>query len=182
LVFGKWFICAITRETMNANTMNLINNKDKVGSSLILLFSLIYLNASFDIPLNQVLDNEVMTARTLPICLSIMAIAICLIQIFIPARGAADETIAKAIAGFQWTPCLLLTGLMLLYSLTFNLVGFAIATFLFLFTGFSILKEKRFVLSAAISASVVLFMWLVLTQMFDVYLDPGDLYRFLVKG
>jgi putative tricarboxylic transport membrane protein len=162
--------------------MNFINNKDKVGSSFILLFSLVYLNASFDIPINQVLNVEALTARTLPIYLATMTIVVCLIQIFTPSVGTSEESIQDAISGFQWRPCLLLTGLMLLYSLAFKFVGFAIGTFLFLFIGFVILKEKRHLLSAAISGGVAVFMWLVLTQLFDIYLDTGDLYRFLVEG
>jgi len=165
-----------------ASDMKFLNNKDKVGSSIILLTALIYLNATFDIPINRVFGGEVFTARTLPICLSIMAIVVSLIQIFIPARGAVDETISDAIAGFQWMPCLLLTGSMLLYSLTFKFFGFLIGTFLFLFIGFAILKEKRYQLSAAISGGVAVFMWAILTQLFDIYLDSGDLYRLLVGG
>jgi len=159
--------------------MRFFDNKDKLGSSLVLLFALIYLNATFNIPIDQMLASEVFTARTLPIFLSITAIVVCLFQIFVPASGTADETISDAIAGFQWQPCLLLTGSMLLYSLTFKFFGFLISTFLFLFIGFAILKEKRYVLSAAVAGGVVVFMWLVLTQMFDVYLDSGDLYRLL---
>jgi putative tricarboxylic transport membrane protein len=167
---------------LKACMMNFINNKDKVGSAIILLFSLVYLNASFDIPINQVLRIEVFTARTLPIYLSTMAIVVCLIQMFIPSSGAADDSIKDAIAGFQWKPCFLLTGLMLIYSLTFKFVGFAIGTFLFLFIGFAILKEKRYLLSATIAGGVSIFMWLILTQMFDIYLDSGDLYRLLAEG
>ncbi len=161
--------------------MNFINNKDKVGSSLILLFALIYLNASFDIPVHQVLGGGVMTARTLPIYLSIITIVVCLVQIFLPATEVADETISDAVAGFQWKPCLLLTGLMLLYTLTFKFLGFLVGTFLFLFIGFAILKEKRFLLSAAVAGGVAGFMWIILTQMFDIYLDSGDLFRLLVE-
>jgi len=160
--------------------MKFLDNKDNVGSGLILLFALAYLNSAFDIPVNQVLGIEVFTARTLPISLSIMAIVVCLIQIFIPASGSTDETISDAIAGFQWKPCLLLTGLMLLYSLTFKFLGFLVGTFLFLIIGFLILQEKRHRLSAAIAGGVAVFMWVILTQMFEIYLDPGDLYRLLV--
>ena len=162
--------------------MNFINNKDKLGSSIVLLFALFYLNATFDIPVDQMSTGEEFTARTLPIFLSIMAIVVCLIQIFIPARGAADETISDAIAGFQWKPCLLLTGAMLIYGLTFQFFGFLIATFLFLFAGFAILKEKRYLMSAAVSGGVAVFMWVILTQLFDIYLDSGDLYRSLAGG
>jgi hypothetical protein len=162
--------------------MNFINNKDKVGSSFILLFALVYLNAAFDIPIHQVMGHEVMTARTLPIYLAVITIVVCLLQIFIPARGEADETISAAIAGFQWKPCILLTASMLLYSLTFKFFGFFIGTFLFLFTGFAILKEKRYLLSASVAGGVAGFMWVILTQMFDIYLDSGDLMRQLVEG
>ncbi len=157
--------------------MNFINNKDKVGSGLILLFALVYLNASFDITINQVIGNEVMTAKTLPTYLALLTIFVCLIQIFFPTREAAGETISDAIAGFQWKPCLLLTGLMLLYSLTFKFFGFFLGTFLFLFTGFSILKEKRYLLSTTVALSVAGFMWIILTQVFDIYLDSGELFR-----
>ena len=160
--------------------MNFINNKDKVGSSVVLLVALVYLNAAFDIPVNQVFGREVFSARTLPIALSIIAIVVCLVQIFAPARELPDESISEAIDGFQWKPCLMLTGAMLAYSLTFEFLGFLIATFLFLFVGFSILKETRYLVSAAVSGGVSVFMWTVLTQMFDIFLDSGDLYRFLV--
>jgi len=167
---------------LNAITMSFINNKDKVGSSLILLFALVYLNATFGISIDHGMANEVFTARTLPQFLSIMAIVVCLLQIFKPAAGVADESIANAIAGFQWQPCLLLIGSMLMYSLTFKFFGFLLGTFLFLFIGFAMLKEKRYLLSAAVAAGVAGFMWIVLTQLFDIYLDSGDLLRLLVEG
>jgi putative tricarboxylic transport membrane protein len=168
--------------TDSVSDMKFLNNKDKVGSSIVLLFALIYLSATFDIPIDRMSTGEQFTARSLPIFLSILAIATCLIQIFIPVRGAADETISDAIAGFQWKPCLLLTVSMLVYGLTFQFFGFPVATFLFLFTGFAILKEKRYLLSAAISGGVAVFMWVVLTQVFDIYLDTGDLYRLVAGG
>jgi putative tricarboxylic transport membrane protein len=160
--------------------MKFYNDKDKIGSIIILLAALIYLNATFIIPIDQVLGNEVFTARTLPIGLSVLTIFICVIQISMPVSGAADETIAEAVAGFHWKPCILLTGLMLVYSLTFKLFGFSLATFLFLFAGFTVLREKRYLLSATISAAVAIFMWAILTQMFDIYLESGSLYRWLV--
>jgi len=160
--------------------MNFINNKDKVGSSIILLFAIIYLNVAIDLPTNRLLDYEVFTARTLPVGLAIIAIFVCLLQMFIPASNAEDETISTAIAGFRWRPCLLLTGLMLLYGLTFNFLGFSLGTSLFLFTGFSIMGEKRYLVSVAVSGAVTAFMWIILTQVFDIFLDPGNLYRLTV--
>jgi putative tricarboxylic transport membrane protein len=162
--------------------MKFFNNKEKVGSALVLLFALIYLNATFDIPVHQMIFVEIFNARTLPMFLAIATIIICLVLIFTPGGGLSDETMTDAVAGFQWKPCFLLTVLMLSYGLTFNFFGFLIATFLFLFIGFSILEEKRYQMSATVAGAVAVFMWAVLTQMFDIFLDSGDLYRLVVAG
>jgi putative tricarboxylic transport membrane protein len=162
--------------------MNFINDKNKVGSSLILLFSLIYLNAAFDIPLNQVLGGEIFTARTLPQCLSIVTIVVCLIQLSMSTGSTQTETISKAVSGFQWRPCVLLTLLMLFYGLSFNFLGFVIATFVFLLSGFIILGERRYLLCAGVSLALAIIIWGALTQVFDIYLDSGSLFRLVAGG
>ena len=162
--------------------MKMINSKDKVGACIILLFALIYLAVTFDIPIGRIAGSEVFNARTLPIVLAITTIFLCLAQIFMPTKELASETISASIKGFQWRPCLLLIVLMLGYGLTFGVFGFALATFLFLFIGFLILGERRYFLSVAIAAGVAVAMWLLLTQLFDIYLDSGDLYRLLANS
>ena len=161
--------------------MGFINSKDKVGSSLFLLFSLCYLNFTFDIPLNSVFGAEILSARSMPIFLSVMAIALCLIHLFLPIQKDQDETISEAVAGFEWRLCFFSILLMLAYGLTFEFFGFVVGTFLFLVLGFFIMRERRIILSVSISAGIVTFMWATLTQLFDIYLDAGDLYR-LVAG
>jgi len=159
--------------------MKFLNDKDRVGCSFILVFALVYFYASFDIPLSTLPGNEVFTARTLPMYLSILTIGFCLLRIFYPERKEAGDTIAAAVRSFRWRPFALLSGLMLAYSLSFKFLGFGIATVLFLFAGFYILKERRLWLSFLVAAGLTLFMWLILTQLFDIYLDNGDLYRIL---
>ena len=161
--------------------MGFINSKDKVGSSLFLLFSLCYLNFSFDIPLNLVFGGELFTARTMPIALSLTAIVFCLIHLFLPAEDSQDDIISDAVAGFEWRLCFSLILLMLAYGLTFKFLGFVLGTFLFLVLGFSIMRERRIVLSVSVAAGMVILMWTILTQLFDIYLDAGDLFR-LVAG
>jgi len=73
----------------------------------------------------------------------------------------------------------LLTILMLAYSVFFSFLGFAIATFLFLLIGFAILGERRLWLGLSVASGLVLFLWLVLTQLLDLYLDNGSLLRLL---
>jgi len=157
--------------------MNFLNSKTKVGSSFILLFSLIYLAAIFEIPVNESLSYDVVSARTLPYCLALVAILVCLLQIFVSAEDDAEESLQAAIQGFQWRPCLLLTAAMFLYGMSFEFLGFLLATFLFLLVGFAILKEKRYLLSLSVAGGVALFMWLVLTQLFSIHLDSGEVYR-----
>jgi len=157
--------------------MSFLNSKNKVGSSFILLFSLIYLAAIFEIPVNESLSYDVVSARTLPYCLALVAILVCLLQIFVSAEDDAEESLQAAIQGFQWRPCLLLTAAMFLYGMSFEFLGFLLATFLFLLVGFAILKEKRYLLSLSVAGGVALFMWLVLTQLFSIHLDSGEVYR-----
>jgi len=163
--------------------MNFLNSKNKVGSSFILLFSLIYLAAIFEIPVNESLSYDVVSARTLPYCLALVAILVCLLQIFVSAEDDAEddaeESLYAAIQGFQWQPCLQLTAAMFLYGMSFEFLGFLLATFLFLLVGFAILKEKRYLLSLSVAGGVALFMWLVLTQLFSIHLDSGEVYRMI---
>ncbi len=161
--------------------MGFINSKDKVGTSLFLLFSVCYLNFTFEIPLNTVLGGELFTARTMPIILSVTAIVFCLIHLFLPAQKNQNDIISDAVAGFEWRLCFSLILLMLAYGLTFKFLGFALGTFMFLVIGFFIMRERRIVLSASVAAGLVIFMWTMLTQVFELYLDSGDLFR-LVAG
>lgn len=161
--------------------MKFINDKDRVGCSFILVFALVYFYASFDIPLSTLPGNEVFTARTLPMYLSILTIIFCLLRMFFPDNQEDGDSIVAAVKNFRWRPFFWLSGLMLGYSLSFKFLGFGMATVLFLFTGFYILKERRLWLSFLVAAGLTLFMWLILTQLFDIYLDNGDLYR-LLKG
>jgi putative tricarboxylic transport membrane protein len=85
------------------------------------------------------------------------------------------------VSGFEWQLCLSLMLLMLAYGLTFEFFGFVIGTFIFLVLGFFIMRERRIVLLVSVATGLVLFMWTILTQLFDIYLDSGDLYR-LVAG
>ena len=158
--------------------MTFLNDTDKVGAGIILLFALVYLVVSFDIPIVRVVNGEVFTARTLPLLLSTTTIGLCLIQIFMPRKGPVNTT-AAVISGFRWKPCLLLTGLMFVYALTFNFFGFLLATLMFLFGGFTVMGERRFLLSSVVSGCVASFMWFFLTQVFDIHLNAGDLYHLL---
>jgi len=159
--------------------MYLLNNKDRFGSLLLLAFSFVYLRYALDLPIDPTAGDESFSARTLPVGLSVAAIAFALAELFLSTRRANDCRISEAVDGFRWGPTLLLVLLMGLYSFVFDTLGFILSSYLFLQFGFLILGERRVLLSVIVAVSLVIFLWLMLTQVFGIYLDPGDLYRFL---
>lgn len=161
--------------------MGFINNRDRFGALLILVFSLFYLRYIFDIQIDPTTSGEYFSAKTLPKGLAAVTILLCLFQLLIGNSNNGDEQrISAAIKGYRFKVTGLLIGLMLGYSLLFTFLGFSIATFLFLFLGFCVLGERRLWLSATVAACVVLVMWGLLTQVLGLYLDGGDIYRMMV--
>jgi putative tricarboxylic transport membrane protein len=160
--------------------MNIFDNRDRLGNLLLLTFSLVYLRYIFDIPLDPAGQDQFFTARTLPWGLALLAIVCSLVQLASPSENQPKAS--SLFANLHWKSMFLLTILMLVYSLAFSFLGFAIATFLFLLTGFAILGERRLWLSLSVAGGLVLFLWAVLTQLFDLYLDNGTLFRLLFGG
>lgn len=159
----------------------MLNNKDRIGSMLLLVFSFLYLRYAIELPLDPTAGDESFSARTLPIGLSIAAIVFALLEIFLSTRRAGDRRISISVQGFNWAPTLLLVLSMGIYSVVFDTLGFIVSSFLFLQSGFLILGERRLLLSGVIAAGLVGALWLILAQMFSIFLDPGDLYRMLVE-
>lgn len=161
--------------------MRLLDNKDRIGSLLVLAFSVVYLRFALVLPLDPTAGIESFTPRTLPIGLSVSAILFSLVQLSISFGQGSEDRVSEAVRGFNWRPTLLLILVMGIYALVFDVLGFLVSSFLFLLTGFLILGERRLLLSAAIASSLVLLLWAILTQLFGLYLDAGDLYR-LIAG
>ena len=153
--------------------MQLVDSKDRFGGLLILLFAIAYLRLALDLPVDPSSVGSGFTSRTLPIGLSITAIALSLVQIL----TAADSRISDSVAGYRWRPAALLVLAMTLYSLTFEPLGFIVSSLLFLLAGFFILGERSGLRSVAIAAGTVATLWLLLTKGFGLYLDSGTLYR-----
>lgn len=161
--------------------MRILDNKDRAGSLLMLVFSFAYLRHALVLPLDPTASVESFTPRTMPVGLAICAILFAFVQLFLTTRQDAENRISHAVRGFNWRPAMLLILTMAVYALVFDVLGFLTGSFLFLLLGFLILGERRIILSAGAAAALVLFLWAVLTQLFGLYLDPGDVYR-LVAG
>lgn len=155
----------------------LIDNKQRVGALLLLAFSVAYLRLAMSIPVDPTGSHEVFSARTLPLGLSAATILLSLLQLVLPAAG--DEKISDAARGLSWRPAVLLVVLMAAYALLFEVLGFVLASVLFLQAGFVILGERRWLRSLAVSTGLVVFMWFVLSRVFGLYLDSGAIFRVL---
>ncbi len=152
------------------------DNRNRIGALLLLAFALAYLRQAFSIPLDPT-ASEAFTPRTLPMGLASAMIVLALVQLLLPRAGS--DGLVASLRGFRWAPASGLVVLMLLYSLSFAYLGFAIASFLFLMLGFRVLGETRLVVGAAIAGGLVVFLWTLLTQAFGLYIDNGALLRWL---
>ena len=158
---------------------NFFDNKDRVGTSLILAFSLFYLRSSLSIPVDS-FDAEIgFTSKTLPIFLGSCAFAISLLLLFISYLQSEGEAISEGARDYDWKLVLALILLMAAYVALFSYLGFVLASALFLQSAFFLLGERRLLVSISVSLGLVLFLWLLLTQVFSLYLDGGTLYRVL---
>ena len=157
--------------------MYFFDHKDRLGAFILLVFSLIYLRSSMDIPLDP-FDLEVgFTSRSLPIFLSVSAIFISILLVFFSVYDSEAKPVSDELSHIGWRPMLALILLMAVYVTTFNYLGFVLASALFLQIAFMLLGERRLLLSVCVSLGLILFLWFTLTQVFGLYLDSGMLYR-----
>ena len=159
--------------------VDLADNKNRVGALLILLFALAYLRQALNIPMDAAGADEVFNAKTLPVGLAVAAIVMSIAQLVLPAAANDGQRISLTVRGFQWRPTLLLILLTVVYTLVFAILGFLIASVLFLLAGFFVLGERRVLRGLAVSSGLVGFLWMMLTQVFGLYLDSGALLRLL---
>ena len=157
--------------------MYFFDNKDRLGAFILLVFSLIYLRSSMDIPLDP-FDLEVgFTSRSLPVFLSVSAIFISILLVFFSVYDSEAKPVSDELSHSGWRPMLALILLMAVYVTTFNYLGFVLASALFLQIAFMLLGERRLLLSVCVSLGLILFLWFILSQVFGLYLDSGTLYR-----
>lgn len=161
--------------------MNYLQNRDRLGAFLLLIFSLFYLRSAYFIPVDA-FDAELgFTSKSLPIGLAACAILVSTLLLFIPESSRNSERVADVIRPYHWKPMLALILLMAIYAATFDYLGFVVASVLFLQTAFIVLGERRVLISVSISVGLVSFLWFFLTQVFGLYLDKGALFSAVLE-
>ena len=96
------------------------DNKDRVGASLILAFSLFYLRSSYSIPVDPFDAQVGFTSKTLPIFLGSCAFVISLLLLFISYLKSEGDSISEGVRGYDWKPVLALILLMAAYVTLFS--------------------------------------------------------------
>lgn len=157
--------------------INFFDNKERVGAFLLLVFSLFYLRSSLHIAVDS-FDLQIgFTSKTLPVFLATCGILVSTSLLVLSCLRSQKESILDIVRHFDWKPTLGLILLMAIYVSVFSYLGFVVASVLFLLTAFFLLGERRLLVSLSIALAVVLFLWLILTQIFGLYLDSGSLYQ-----
>ena len=109
----------------------------------------------------------------MPLALATLGVLLSIILIATAKRPSeADDTAEKV--RYQFSLVAKLLALTSLYALALNGLGFVLASILFLATGYWLLGVRSVKLLAVASIPFVLVFWLVLTQLLDIYLAPGQ--------
>ena len=146
--------------------------RDRVGAMIFLIVCLCYGYQTTQIALFPGDEYEPFTARTLPIILTYIGIALALMLL---VTGQPDEK-SGAVVEFNWKLLIGFLSLMALYGVGLTYLGFVLATGLFLLAGFYLLGERRKKVLLGASFPFVIAFYLLLTQGLEIYLEPGVIF------
>lgn len=150
--------------------------REHYGAIFFLAVSAAYIALAFDIELWPGAEAAPFTPRTMPFGIGATGVAIALLMLFKAprqAQGGEERGPLERLRGLQWGRVIRLALLMVVYGLTIKPIGFILSTAVFLFAGFAVMGERRWVRMTAIALAVTLGFWSVLSLMLDIYLDPG---------
>jgi hypothetical protein len=153
--------------------------KDQIGGLIFLSFSLAYGYYANQIALIPGDEFQPFHARTLPNFLAVLGSGLALLQL-LTATKSRYATLSLAGYDFWLMGKLLL--LMVAFSLALKWVGFLVSTALFLAGGYWLLGERRPKVILLASVPFAISFWFLLTQMLDIYLAPGQLFRLAQGG
>ncbi len=145
---------------------------NRIGGFLLLIFCLTYAALSQRIPSIEAVQSTTMPsgmdAASMPFFLSILGILLSLWVIF--DRAPTKNT--QPAKDLNWWRFIMFLALMLGYGWGIRPLGFLLSTSLFLLIGFRILGEKRITLLVAVSCTIALAFWLLMSQLLGVHLEP----------
>lgn len=154
-----------------------LDDKTRLGSLILLLFCGAFLLSSLAIPVDPTFAEHGFSARTLPLALALSGMVCALAQLCLAPGGRRRERLSPQLRRGNWARLGALIVCLLAYALSFTWLGFLAGGALFLMAGFFILGERRVLFAGAVALGLSGGLWLLLSQGFGLYLDPGELYR-----
>jgi|TARA_Y100000310_G_C20650154_1_gene798945 putative tricarboxylic transport membrane protein len=152
-------------------------SKSKTGAVLFLLTFGGYAWLAADIPLDFWSQQEVFNARTMPLLVAAAGIIISLLLLITPIAESGWEEISD----YHWRDTVALVGLMVLYGLALEYLGFLLATTAFLIGAYLVLGERRPSVLLLASVPLVVGFWFLVSWL-GIYLDPGELYHLMMAN
>lgn len=159
--------------SQSSNSLSNTLNSDKIAALLFCLFVLCYGYQTTLIPLFPGDEYEPFNARTLPTILTYAGIGLSVLLLVNSNAKPSKDTGLKA---YNWRLLIQFLMLMALYGYGLYLIGFLLATSLFLLCGFYLLGERRKSILFGASFPFATAFYLLLTQGLDIYLEPGIVF------
>lgn len=149
-------------------THSLNSVKHRIASLSLLALFCVYLYFSGDIYLDYWSEDALFHARSFPYFIGITgAFIAALLGILPPKEVSPPPIINKHIL-----PAVLLIALISAYGLLLDYLGFILASWLFLSSGFLLLGERNYVRIGICASLLVGTFWLLL-DLLEIYLPPG---------
>ena len=153
--------------------------KDHIGGLIFLLLSVAYGVYAGQIPLLPGDEFEPFHAQTVPNALALLCGGLSIAMLLTAERGEGSKL---KLHGYDFALVAKLLVLVVLFALALEWIGFLLATLFFLIGGFWLLGERRIKTLLLASVPFSAGIWLILTQLLDIYLAPGALFNQLFGG
>lgn len=148
--------------------MNWLNNRDRIGALLMLVFSVAYLSQVGNIRLLPFLQDAAFSPRTLPYVLAGLGIMLSLIMLF---QAPKDDPGVGAWKALSFGRGALLCLAMIAYGFGVRPLGFVFMTTLFLIFGFMTMGERNWKIILGASLPISLFFWYLMDQIIGISLQ-----------
>ena len=144
-------------------------SQNKIGALIFLALSIFYGYLASQIPDATGLEGPVKPA-TLPLLLSISGVTVSILILLLPSQEVKVSLVLDRNNLFRVVGLLVS---MVIYGLTLSILGFFLATVLFLITGFWVMGIREQKVLFSLPVIVATFFWLVLTKILGIHLDSG---------
>lgn len=153
--------------------------KDHIGGLLFLCLSVAYGYYAGQIPLLPGDEFEPFHARTVPNALALLGGLLSLVLVLTGSRSKQDRL---HLGGYDFWLVGWLLVLTVLFALALSWLGFLLSTVLFLIGGYWLLGVRSLKTLLLASVPFAVGLWLILSQLLEIYLAPGRLFSGLWGG